>query len=349
MSVPPGSVPGFPAGFDLRPLEEALRSELGLSAATMQLHPITGGQSNPTYVVAFGAEEVVLRKRPPGPLLPSAHAVDREYRVMKALHGAGFPVPEPLLMHEGEELAGTAFYVMERVHGRVFHDAALPGLTPRERQDVTLDAARTLAALHRIDPAAIGLADFGRPEGYFARQVARWRKQWELADAAPNDDIARVWTWLEANIPQETGPARIVHGDYRMGNLMLHPAEPRVVAVLDWELSTLGAPLADLAHFCTYSYRMRPDEYGGTLGLDLAALGLPDEATFRDAYLAAVGEGQRPEAFHAVFALFRNAAIFAGIAGRARAGNAASDNAGEVGRLAAVLARRAAELVDAAG
>jgi aminoglycoside phosphotransferase (APT) family kinase protein len=347
--VPPGSVPGFPAGFDVRPLVDLLRRDLGLPGGPAKWLPIAGGQSNPTYILGFGSQEVVLRKRPPGPLLPSAHAVDREYRVLKALHAAGFPVPRPLLLHEGDDLAGTAFYVMERVHGRVFHDASLPGLTPHERREATLHAARTLAALHRIDPATVGLADFGRPDGYFARQVARWRKQWDLAAAAPNADIEHVGAWLADNLPPETGPARIVHGDYRMGNLMLHPAQPRVVAVLDWELSTLGAPLADLAHFCTYSYRMRPDEYGGTLGLDIAALGLPGEAAFRDAYLEAVGEGPRPGIFHAAFALFRNAAIFEGIAGRARAGNAASANAGEVGRLAAVLARRAAELVETAG
>ncbi|MEJ1935169.1 phosphotransferase family protein [Nostoc sp. NIES-2111] len=328
---------------------DVLRRDLGLSGEPVRWFPIAGGQSNPTFILAFGKQEVVLRKRPPGPLLPSAHAVDREYRVMKALHAAGFPVPRPLLLHEEDDLAGTAFYVMERVHGRVFHDASLPGLSPAHRREATLDAARTLAALHRIDPVAIGLGDFGRPEGYFARQVARWRKQWDLSADAPNADIERVGAWLAANLPPETGPARIVHGDYRMGNLMLHPTEPRVVAVLDWELSTLGAPLADLAHFCTYSYRMRPDEYGGTLGLDLGVLGLPDEAAFRDAYLDAVGEGPRPGTFHAVFALFRNAAIFEGIAGRARAGNAASANAGEVGRLAAVLARRAAELVETDG
>lgn len=326
-------------------LHGCLGKELG---RLRRIEPLAGGQSNPTYLLDFEARRLVLRRRPDGQLLPSAHAVDREFRVQKALRSSGVPVPEVLVLHMEPDVAGTAFYVMEYVEGRIFSDCSLPEVAPDARREMYRSAARTLAALHAIDPQSVGLSDFGRPGDYFARQISRWYRQWELSAAAPNRNIDLVAEWLTANIPAQAARPSIVHGDFRIGNLVFHPVEPRAIAVLDWELSTLGEPLADVAHFAAFTWYMRPAEYGGLLGLDLKALELPQEKEFFDAYCAVARPGEEITRFPMVFALFRNAVIFEGIGARARLGNATSPEAKTVGKLGAVLAERAARLLGAA-
>lgn len=334
-----------PAEFDREALDRYLAGVLADYSSPSQLERIAGGQSNPTYFLDAG-ERFVLRKQPPGKLLPSAHAVDREFRVMGALAGTRVPVPEVLHFCEDPTVVGTPFYIMRRVEGRVFHQAALGDCSIDARRGMYLALARTLAALHDVIPGDIGLGDYGRPEGYFERQIARWTKQWQLSATEPDRNIEALIGWLPAHIPAEAATA-IAHGDYRMGNVMFAPKGPAIVAVLDWELSTLGHPLADLAH-CCIAWHMTPEEYGGVLGLDLAAEGLPGQSEFEDHYYAASGHGLTMDGFHMAFALFRFAVVFAGIAARARAGNAANARAAELGPLARVLARRAADVADRA-
>ena len=332
-----------PADFAPHVLDAYLRQRLGLTG-DMRLERVAGGQSNPTWFVTYDDRRLVLRKKPAGEVLPSAHAVDREYRVMTALASTDVPVPTTLFYHDEPDIVGTPFYLMERLDGRVVHDNALPGMTPAERTAVYRSMAETLARLHAVDWAAIGLEGYGRPGNYFARQIARWTKQWQLSKTKELPDIERLITWLPEHIPADD-LSTIVHGDFRVGNVMLHPTEPRVIGVLDWELSTLGHPLADLAHSCM-AWHSSPDEFGGLVGLDLDALGLPDEADFTAVYYRHCGHDQRLLPFHHAFALFRFAVIFEGIAARSLAGNAAADDAAEMGALSARFAARAIEVVD---
>jgi aminoglycoside phosphotransferase (APT) family kinase protein len=332
--------------FELGELERYLKRTIPDLRSELHVERVPGGQSNPTFFITCGERRLVLRKQPPGELLPSAHAVDREYRVMTALAGTDVPVPETILFCDDRAVVGTPFYLMERVDGRVFHDNALPGVAPDERQAMYLSFARTLAGLHNLDPAAIGLADYGRAGNYFGRQIARWTRQWELSRTADNPDIEYLVDWLPRHIPENDETA-IAHGDYRIGNVIFHPEEPRVVAVLDWELSTLGHPLADLAHSCI-PWHSRPQEYGGLLGLDIDALGIPSEADYTAAYYEAAHRTARMTRFHLAFALFRFAVIFEGIAARAKAGTAAAANAADVAPLAKNFARRAMEVLERA-
>lgn len=329
--------------FDTTRLDGYLKSALPGLEGTPHLERISGGQSNPTFFVTYDNRALVLRKQPPGPLLPSAHAIDREFRVMQALGGSGVPVPEVLHFCADAGVIGTPFYLMTRLAGRVFHDCTLPGVSPDERRAMYASIATTLAALHNVAPEAVGLGDFGRPGGYFARQIARWSKQWREARTREDADMERLIAWLPAHVPEGEVPA-IVHGDFRVGNLMFHATEPRVIAILDWELATLGHPLADLAHIAM-GWQTRPEEYGGMRGLDLAALGIPDLEAFVAVYGAAARHGARLTPFHMAFALFRWAAIFEGIAHRAKTGNANAENAAEIGQLSAVFARQAAALI----
>lgn len=324
-------------------LDDWLKAALPGLAGAPRLERISGGQSNPTFFVSYDNRALVLRKQPAGPLLPSAHAIDREFRVLRALGATPVPVPEALAYCDDAGVIGTPFYLMTRLEGRVFHDCTLPGVSPEDRRAMYASIAATLGALHNVDPAAVGLADFGRPSGYFGRQIARWSKQWREARTREDADMERLIAWLPAHVPEGEAPA-IVHGDFRVGNLMFHPVEPRVIAVLDWELATLGHPLADLAHIAM-GWQTRPEEYGGMRGLDLAALGIPSLDAFVAAYGAAATHGARLEPFHKAFALFRWAAIFEGIASRAKAGNANAENAAEIGQLSAVFARQAAALI----
>ena len=335
--------------FDPARLDAHLRASLPGLAGSMRLERIAGGQSNPTFFVTYDARRLVLRKQPPGRLLPSAHAVDREHRVIAALRGSAVPVPDALLFCDDPGVVGTPFYVMERLDGRVFHDCALPGLTPDERHASYQAMAETLAALHAVDPGARGLGDFGRPQGFYARQVRRWSEQWRTIRTREDAEIERLIAWLPDHIPDDPRTG-IAHGDFRLGNLMFAPDGTEVVALLDWELSTLGPPLSDLAHSCI-AWHSTPAQYGGLLGLDLGALGIPSQAEYEATYYAAlvrrgVPAEPRLSAFHMAFALFRWSMIFEGIAARSKAGNASAADAAAVGGLAANFAAVAAAFID---
>jgi aminoglycoside phosphotransferase (APT) family kinase protein len=337
-------LPGGPE-FEPAALERYLRAALDIASGGFALERVSGGQSNPTFFVTLGPRRLVLRKKPAGDVLPSAHAVDREFRVITALAQTNVPVPHAALYCADTSVVGTPFYVMDRLEGRVFHDAALPGVPPAERTAMYFAMAETLAKLHDVDPDAIGLADYGRAGNYFERQIRRWTSQYELAKWRDLPDLDHIIAWLPDHLPPEE-PTRICHGDFRIGNLMFHPSEPRVIGVLDWELSTLGQPLADVA-FSALGWSTTPDEYGGLVGLDHAAMGIPRRRDYLARYFASrTTPAPNPvEPFHTIFALFRFAVIFEGIAARARAGSAAADNAAAVGELAPVFARRAVETI----
>lgn len=335
-------------GFAPDDLDAFLRKAITDLAGDMQLARIGGGQSNPTFFVTYQNRRLVLRKQPTGEILPSAHAVDREFRVMKALTETGVPVPPVLLFHPERDVVGTPFYVMERVDGRVFHDSALPGVSPEARRAMYFAMAETLARLHSVDPAAVGLADFGKPGNYFKRQIDRWTRQWQATKFRDIPEMDALAAWLPPRIPAAEQTV-VCHGDYRLGNLMFHPSEPRVVAVLDWELATLGHPLADAAYSCCLAWHSRPEWYRGVLGLDIETLGIPSEAEYLDCYYSASGDRGRVETFHIVFSLFRFAAILEGIASRVKAGTAAAANAAEVGDLSVAYARHACEIIEQRG
>jgi aminoglycoside phosphotransferase (APT) family kinase protein len=326
---------------DLRALGGWLAARCG-GRGPPRAERIGGGQSNPTWFVDWGARRLVLRGKPAGPILPGAHAIEREFRVLRALEGSAVPVPRALWLEEDATILGTPFYVMERLEGRVFADASLPGLDPAARRAIYLDMARTLARLHAVDPDAVGLSGFGRPGSYFERQIARWGRQYAESPGPRVAALDRVMEWLSANLPRDDGDVAIAHGDFRLGNLMFHPVEPRVIAVLDWELSTLGHPLADLG-FCVMPWHSAPDEYGGLLGTDWRGAGIPERADFIAEYYAHARPTAPLGPFHVAFALFRFAVIFRGIADRARAGSAASAEAASLEPLTARFALRALE------
>jgi aminoglycoside phosphotransferase (APT) family kinase protein len=345
--------------FEVPRLEAWLRDRLGPSSGPLEVRRTEGGMSNPTYFLRRGDWQAVLRKQPGSVLMPSAHAIDREYRVLRALRATGVPVPEALDWCDDRSVVGTPFYLMARVEGRVFHEYATPGLAPDERAALYDSMIATLAAIHRLDPQAIGLGDYGRPGNYFARQLARWSKQWEQFRRGPDDnpELDRLAAWLAGRVP-ESETLALCHGDFRIGNVVFHATEPRVVAVLDWELSTLGHPLVDVAFNCQ-AWRMAPDENGGLLGLPLAALGIPAEDAYLEGYYACMAAPARPGGparpvermtdFHRAFAMFRGAVGSAGVAARGEGGNAFLPDAARIGRhLARAYARRGAALVEAA-
>ena len=296
-----------------------------------------GGQSNPTYRLTAPSGDYVLRRKPPGVLLPSAHAVDREFRVMRALQGSAVPVPPMHALCEDPAVIGSVFFVMGFVPGRVFMDARLPGMSAADRGAVFASMNDTIAALHSVDVAAVGLGDFGRPGNYMARQISRWTKQYRASETETIPAMDALIDWLAGYTPPEDRVA-IVHGDYRLDNLMLHPTEPRAVALLDWELSTLGDPIADFAYHCM-AWRVTPELFRGLAGADLAALGIPTEADYVARYCALTGRDGIPDwNYYIVYGLFRLAAIMQGIARRAIDGTAAAADAVEMGRKARPLA-----------
>jgi len=330
--------------FDVGRLDAFLHDRIGGLEGPIRLERVSGGQSNPTFFVTYDNRRMVLRKKPAGVVLPSAHAVEREARVLMALAGTDVPVPRVLTVDDGSDVVGTPFYMMERVEGRVFASGDLVGVDPAARRAMYGAYADVMARLHDLDWRALGLDGFGRPGDYFARQMARWGRQLDPARAQDVPELFTLQAWLLAHLPPDDGATAICHGDCRIGNMMFHPMEPRIVAVLDWELSTIGHPLADVG-FCAMGWRTSPTEYGGLLGLDLAALGIPGEADFLSRYYASrtgteTAAVARLTSFHVAFAMFRFAVIFEGIAARARAGNAAGENAAEVGGLSAAFARR---------
>lgn len=338
------STAGGAPEFDIARLDASLKQRLAGLAGPLRLERISGGQSNPTFFASYDNRALVLRKKPAGELMPSAHAIDREFRVMRALAGSAVPVPDCLFYEESPAIIGTPFYVMERLQGRVFPGYDLPGVSPSDRRAMYRSMAETMARLHAVDWQAAGLEGFGRPGSFFARQIARWTKQYELSKIAPVPDIEHLIEWLPKHIPDGETTA-LIHGDFRLGNLMFHPTEPRVVAVLDWELSTLGDPLGDLA-FNAMAWRSRPQDYGGLLGLDLDALGIPGEEEYIAMYYAAARPTPGLWPFHFAFALFRFAVIFEGIAARVRAGNAAAADAGDTLTLSRAFAAHAVAAID---
>ncbi|UJW83061.1 phosphotransferase family protein [Hydrogenophaga sp. SL48] len=327
--------------FDPSRLDAFMRRAIPGLTGTMELERIGGGQSNPTFFLSYDNRRMVLRKKPAGNVLPSAHAVDREYRVMKALACSRLPVPVTLLFEPASEVIGTPFYVMERMEGRIFADNSLPGMSATQRRAIYLEMAEKLAVLHGLNWDELGLAGYGKEGTFFERQLRRWNQQWALSRTRDNPAIDELLAWLQSNLPTDDETA-LVHGDFRLGNLMFHPSEPRVVAVLDWELSTLGHPLADIA-FNTVAWRTLPFEYGGIRGLDLAGLGIPSEQEYLSHYYRAAGRTAEATPFHWAFALMRWAVLFEGIAARAQHGNAVAGDAADVGALGMAMALRGLE------
>lgn len=335
-----------PGALDFEPLRlrHFLEGRFGKSSERFACAPVGGGQSNPTCFVEFAGRQMVLRKQPAGPILRGAHAIDREFRVMTALVPTGIPVPRPILYHEDASVVGTPFYLMERLFGRVFHDCSLPGLEPAERRAIYFSMADTLARLHAVRPEEIGLGDFGKPGNYFERQIARWSRQWQDSPSERIAALDELALWLPRNLPADDGQSAVAHGDFRLGNLLFHPERPEVIGILDWELSTLGHPLADLA-FCCLPWNSMPDEYGGIRGLDIGALGIPSQDEFVRRYFSSAVPTSPLQRFHLAFALFRFAVIFVGIADRARSGSAASADAAALAPLARRFAERALEII----
>jgi aminoglycoside phosphotransferase (APT) family kinase protein len=330
--------------FDVGALARYMRDHVEGFSGPLDVRQFRGGQSNPTYYLAAGGREYVLRRKPPGKLLPSAHAVDREYRVITALGKTGFPVPRTFALCEDDSVIGTAFYVMDCVHGRIITDMAIPAVTPRERRLIYESLVDVLARLHTVDWRALGLADFGRPDNYVARQLHRWTQQYRASETEKIESMEHLIPWLAAHIPpgDETS---LVHGDFRLGNVIVHPTQSRVVAVLDWELSTLGHPLADLAYNCAWTYRVTR-ELDGLADTNLVELGIPAESEYVAAYCRRAGRGAIPDwEFYLAFAMFRWAAISQGIMGRFVAGTANDPNAEERGRRARPFADSAWALV----
>jgi aminoglycoside phosphotransferase (APT) family kinase protein len=333
--------------FDTAALQAYLEQHLPGFAGPLTVEQFKGGQSNPTYKLVTPQACYAMRSKP-GPvakLLPSAHAIEREFRVMGALAGSEVPVPKMHLLCDDESVIGRAFYVMEFVQGRVLWDQSLPGLSRDERAAIYDEMNRVIAALHKLDVAALGLADFGRPGNYFERQIARWSKQYQASITGPNEAMDRLLEWLPQHIPpsaRDESMVTVVHGDFRLDNLIFHPTEPRVLAVLDWELSTVGHPLADFSYHCM-SWHIPPGSFRGIGGLDHAALGIPLEAEYIRRYCERSGRGT-PESlkvdwnFYLAYNLFRLAAILQGIAKRVEAGTAASEQARQSGAGARPLA-----------
>lgn len=286
------------------------------------------GQSNPTYRIDTGGASFVLRRKPPGDLLPSAHAIDREYRVLGSLHGRGFPVPCPIAFCEDETVIGTAFFVMEMVEGRTLWDGTLPGLAPDARRVVYEAMVATLARLHSFDPSAVGLGDFGRTGNYVERQVQRWTKQYRATQTDDIPEMERLMEWLPRSIPEQSRIA-VIHGDYRIDNIIFRPDAPQVAAVLDWELSTLGDPLADFAYFAM-NWVAPSDGRAGVDGVDLKTAGIPtlDEICAR--YCEATGRSRLPHlGWYFAYNFFRLASIVQGIKKRMIEGNASSSQAAD--------------------
>lgn len=327
--------------FDLERLRRYLASQMAGWDGALECAQFRGGQSNPTYLLSTQGAQYVLRRRPAGVLLPQAHAIDREFRVTEALQASAVPVAQPLLYCDDVDVIGSAFYLVEYVAGRVFWDPALPGLSAVERGAVYDEANRVIAALHCLDPAALGLADFGRPGNYFERQIARWSQQYRASQTSPIAAMEQLMEWLPRHVPGDA-ECRVVHGDFRLDNMIFDPVEPRVLAVLDWELSTLGNPLADFAYHCL-AWHLKPTELRGIAGADLQALGIPDEAAYLASYCQRTGRAPVDPAtwrFCIAFGLFKVAAILQGVMKRALAGSASNANALNAGARAGAIAER---------
>ncbi len=326
--------------FDIGRLEEYMASHVESFRGPLEVSQFKGGQSNPTYLLESQSGKYVLRRKPPGKLLKSAHAVDREYRIISALYGTDFPMPRPYVLCEDDDIIGTMFFIMEFVEGRIFWDLDLPNANPAGRAALYDNVNETIARLHGLDYEALGLNDFGKPGNYFARQISRWSGQYRASETAQVKSMDALIDWLPQNIPDDES-ASIVHGDFRLDNMVVHPSEPRVIAVLDWELSTIGHPLADFTyHLMAWQMPKLAVGSTGLAGKDLAALGIPDEESYTARYCELTGRdgGIDYRHFYSAFNFFRLAAILQGIAGRVRDGTAASAHAPEAVRSVAPLA-----------
>jgi aminoglycoside phosphotransferase (APT) family kinase protein len=317
--------------FDVDSLQKYCTANVAEISGKIEVQQFKGGQSNPTYLLHAGGNRYVLRRKPPGNLLPSAHAVDREYRIMHALRNTDVPVPRMVCLCEDPAVIGTPFYIMECVDGRVLWDADLPGMTPVQRRDHYRELNRAIAALHSVNPAQVGLADFGKPGNYVERQIARWIKQYRAAETERIEAMENLIEWLPKNIPQNTTNA-LTHGDYRFDNVIFHPTEPRILAIIDWELSTLGDPVADFVYHCM-SYRMPGSPIEKMSDEAKKSLGIPTENEYRRLYCEFTGRTEVPHFdFYMAFGMFRLVGILQGIVKRYLDGNASSANAAESGK-----------------
>jgi aminoglycoside phosphotransferase (APT) family kinase protein len=334
---------------DAERLEKYLAKNLAGFAGPLEVRLFKGGQSNPTYFLTTPARRYVLRKKPPGKLLPSAHAIEREFRVLSALHPQGFPVPEPLTLCEDESVVGTAFYVMAFADGRVFWDLPMPASNPEERAAVYDSMNATLAKLHSFEPGAIGLGDYGKGEDYVARQVARWTRQYAASETEKIAEMDALAEWLPKNLPPQKA-LRIVHGDYRLDNMILAAARPEVIAVIDWELSTLGDPLADFTYHLMAWEMPLAGGFGSLKDKNLTALGIPSRDDYVAAYAGRTGfdPGAHLDQYLA-YNFFRLAAIIQGIVGRVRDGTAANEHAAARAEAVRPLAETAMHFARRAG
>jgi aminoglycoside phosphotransferase (APT) family kinase protein len=357
--MPQMNTPAEDAFAGTKPVEERHRLDEAKLAAWMQqnvegyIGPLTvlqfkGGQSNPTYRLDTPGTSYVLRRKPFGKLLPSAHAVDREFRIISALHRQGFPVARAYALCSDDAVIGSAFYIMSMVEGRVFWNGTLPGAIPAERRAIYESKILTLADLHRFEPEKIGLGDYGKPGNYFTRQIDRWSKQYRASETKEIVAMDRLIAWLPTSVPPQDRVA-IVHGDYRIDNMIYHPSEPRVIAVLDWELSTLGDPLADFTYLLMH-WAMPADGRSSLGGLDLADLGIPTIAEASELYCTRTGRTSIPALdWYFAYNLFRLSAITQGIAKRVVDGTAANERAREMGDRATPLAEAAWSFAQKAG
>lgn len=333
--------------FDVAKLAAFMREHVEGFSGELHVEQFKGGQSNPTFLLSAGEKKYVMRRKPPGTLLPSAHAVDREYRVISALANTDVPVAKAYALCEDESVIGTAFYIMDYVQGRVMWDPTLPGMTPTQRKEIFNEMNRVIAALHSVDYKAVGLETYGKPGNYLERQVARWTKQYRAAETEHMEAVENLIEWLPKNIPADD-ETRIVHGDFRLDNVIFHPTEPRILAVIDWELSTLGHPLADFAYHCM-TWRMQPEQSRGLAGLPLKELGIPTEEEYLAAYCDRTGRSGVSKAnweYYMVFNMFRLVGILQGITKRALLGNASSAEAVNTGKRTRPLAEQAWKLVE---
>ena len=326
--------------FDSVALERYLAAHIEGLRGPLQVEQFEGGQSNPTYrLTASGGSRFVLRRKPPGKLLPSAHAIDREFAITRALHPTGFPIARPRLLCNDERVIGTSFFVTDYVEGRVFWEQSLPELSKEVRAPIWHEMCRLIATLHKTDYRAIGIETFGKPGNYCERQIARWSKQYRASETERIQAMDNLIEWLPRNVPPQTSDS-IVHGDFRLDNMIFHPTKPEILAVLDWELSTLGDPLADFAYHCL-SWHVPPGHFRGIAGLDIAALGLPTEQEHVTRYCQLTGRNGIDAAhwdFYIAYNLFRIAAILQGIMKRVVEGTAASTQALDAGRRAKPMA-----------
>jgi aminoglycoside phosphotransferase (APT) family kinase protein len=325
--------------FDTAALEAWMRANVAGFEGPLTVEQFRGGQSNPTFRLATPRQRYVMRRKPAGKLLPSAHAVDREYRVISALAGSDVPVPRTYGLCLDEGVIGSMFYVMDFADGRILWDGALPDMSHAERAAIYWEMNRVIAALHQVDYGKRALGDYGKPGNYFARQIARWTRQYQASETEAIESMNRLIEWLPGHVPAHD-ETTIVHGDFRLDNLVFHPTEPRVIAVLDWELSTLGHPLADFSYHCM-SWHVPPGAFRGLVGHDIAALGIPQESEYVAAYCQRTGRAAIDPAdwdFYIAYNMFRAAGIAQGIMGRVVDGTAASPYAREVGKSARTLA-----------